>query len=115
MFDSRAENLEIDNAKAMSSLEEGCSYTFLGVLETVKQEDRIVPQNAAKVYLQRLSIIWSIPLTDYHRVAASKQYVLPVLTYSCGPRHGHLPTYSSWIKKGVKLSWTIMGITPWDR
>ena len=81
MFDSRAANLEIDNAKATSSLEEGCSYTFLGVLENVKQEDRIVLQNAAKVYLQRLSIIWSIPITDYHRVAASKQYALPVLTY----------------------------------
>ena len=73
--------MEIDNAKTISSLEEGCSYTFLGVLETMKQEDRIVPQNAAKVYLQRLSIIWSISLTDYHKVVASKQYALPVLTY----------------------------------
>ena len=81
VFDSRAANLEIDNAKANSSLEEGCSYTFLGVLENVKQEGRIVLQNAAKVYLQRLSIIWSIPITDYHRVAASKQYALPVLMY----------------------------------
>ena len=80
VFDSRAENLEIDNA-TVSSLEEGCSYTFLGVLKNVKLEDRIVLQNAAKVYLRRLSIIWSIPLTDYHRVAASKQYALPVLTY----------------------------------
>ena len=34
-----------------------------------------------KVYLQRLSIIWSSPLSDYHRVAASNQYALPVLTY----------------------------------
>ena len=31
-----------------SSLEEGGSYKFLGVLENVKQEDRIVPQIAAK-------------------------------------------------------------------
>ena len=53
VFDSRAENLEIDNAKANGSLEEGCSYTFLGVLKNVKQEDRIVLQNEAKVYLQR--------------------------------------------------------------
>ena len=77
----KAENLEIDNAKANGSLEEGCSYTFLGVLKNVKQEDRIVLQNEAKVYLQRLSIIRSISLTDYHRVAASKQYALPLLTY----------------------------------
>ena len=31
--------------------------------------------------MQRLSIIWSNPLSDYHKVAASNQYVLPVLTY----------------------------------
>ena len=69
-----AEDLKIDNAKAISSLEEGGSYKFLGALENVKQEDRIVLQNAAKVYLQRLSIIWSSPLLDYHIVAASNQY-----------------------------------------
>ena len=73
-------DLKIDNAKVISSLEEGGSYKFLGVLETVKQEDRIVLQNAV-VYLQRLSIIWSSPLSDYHRAAASNQYALPVLTY----------------------------------
>ena len=75
-----AEDLKIDNAKAISSLEEGGSYKFLGALETVKQEDRIVLQNAV-VYLQRLSIIWSNPLSDYHRVAASNQYAFPVLMY----------------------------------
>ena len=38
-----AEDLKIDNAKATSSLEEGGSYKFLGVLlENVKQEDRTV-------------------------------------------------------------------------
>ena len=31
--------------------------------------------------LARLSIIWSSPLSDYHRVAASNQYALLVLTY----------------------------------
>ena len=62
-------------------LEEGGSYKFMRVLEKGKQEDRIVPQNAAKVYLHRLSVIWSSPLPDYHRVAASNQYALPVLTY----------------------------------
>ena len=40
--------LKIDNPKEISSLEEGGSYKFLGVLENVKQEDRIVPQIAAK-------------------------------------------------------------------
>ena len=75
-----AEELKIDNAKVISSLEECGSYKFVGVLETGKQEDRIVLQNAV-VYLQRLSIIWSSQLSDYHRVAASNQYALPVLMY----------------------------------
>ena len=38
VFDSRAENLEIDNAKANGSLEEGCSYTFLRVLKNVNDK-----------------------------------------------------------------------------
>ena len=42
-----AENLKIDDAKVISRLEEGGSYKFLGVVENVKQEDRIVFQNAA--------------------------------------------------------------------
>ena len=36
---------------------------------------------AAKTYLQRLSIIWSSPLSDHAKVVASNQYALPVLTY----------------------------------
>ena len=52
-----AEDLKINSTKAVSSLEKEGSYKFLGALENVKEEDRIVLQNAAKVYLQRLSII----------------------------------------------------------
>ena len=47
----------------------------------MKQEDRIVLQNAAKVYLQRLSVICSNPLSDYHRVAVSDQYACANRSY----------------------------------
>ena len=75
--------MKIDNAKEISRLEEVGSYKFLGVLENVKQEDN-GSSECSEVYLQRLSIICSIRLTDYHRVGASNQYVkyaLPVITY----------------------------------
>ena len=52
-----AEDLKIDDATAISILQKGGSYKFLVVLENVKQADRIVLQNAATVYLQRLAII----------------------------------------------------------
>ena len=43
-----AEYLKIDNAKEISRLEEAVCYKFLRVLENVKQEDKIVLQNAAR-------------------------------------------------------------------
>ena len=43
VFDLRCGGLENDNAKAISSLEEGGYYKFLGVLlENVRHEDRTV-------------------------------------------------------------------------
>ena len=56
-------------------------YKFLGVLESIKQEDSLVLESAARVYLQRLSVIWSSPLSDHHKVVATNQFALPVLVY----------------------------------
>ena len=36
---------------------------------------------ASKLFLQRLSVVWSSPLSDYHEVVASNQYALAVLMY----------------------------------
>ena len=47
-FTQGAEYLKIDNAKEITRLEEVGPYKFLGVLENVKQEDRMVLQNAAR-------------------------------------------------------------------
>ena len=65
----------------MPTLEEGRQYKFLGVLETLVQEEKMVLELAAKEYLRRLSVIWSSPLSDYSRVVASNQFDLPVLGY----------------------------------
>lgn len=63
------------------TLEEGRQYKFLGVLESLVQEEKMVLELAAKEYLRRLSVIWSSPLSDYNRVVASNQFALPVLGY----------------------------------
>ena len=42
---------------------------------------------ASEEYLKRLSVIWSSPLSDYHRVVASNQYALPVLSYLMWTQH----------------------------
>ena len=60
----------------VSDLEEGNHYKFLGVLETVRQEERMSLECAAKEFLRRMSIIWSNPLSDHNRVTASNQFAL---------------------------------------
>ena len=55
--------------KPIKSLDQHNTYEFLGVFENTKQEDKQVLEAAAKTYLQRLSIIWSSPLSDHVKVA----------------------------------------------
>lgn len=49
-------------------------YKFMGLLESVAQEDKLVLECAAKEYLRRLSVIWTSPLSDYNRVVASNLF-----------------------------------------
>ncbi|XP_067038840.1 uncharacterized protein [Acropora muricata] len=69
------------------TLEEGRQYKFLGVLESLVQEEKMVLELATKEYLRRLSVIWSSPLSDYNRVVASNQFALPVLVYLMWTQH----------------------------
>ena len=73
--------MKIADLKPIKSLEQHNIYKFLGVFENTKQEGKQILEAAAKTFLQRLSIIWSSPLSDYAKVVASNQYALPVLTY----------------------------------
>ena len=77
----RRGSMKIDDLKPIRSLGEENTYKFLGVLESVKRENNYALENAAGPYLQRLSINWSSPRSDQHKVVASDQYVLPPLTY----------------------------------
>ena len=58
----------------ISDLEKGNQYKFLGVLESVRQEERMSLEYAAKEFLRKMSIIWSSPLSDHNRVTASNQF-----------------------------------------
>ena len=49
--------------------------------ENLKQEDKLVLNCAAEVYLKRVSVIWSSPLSDHNRITATNQFALPVLAY----------------------------------
>ena len=69
-----------ENVK-IPTLEDGRQYNFLGVVESLRQEERTVLRCAAREYLPRLSVIWSSPLLDYHRVIASNQFSLPAMSY----------------------------------
>ena len=65
----------------IESLKEGSQYKFLGVLENVNHDRQPGSSECKKVYLDRLSVIWSSPLSDYNRVLATSQFALPALTY----------------------------------
>ena len=65
----------------VKSLKGDSQYKFLGVLENIRQEDKLALENAARVYLQGMSVIWSSRLSDYYKVVASNQFALPVLAY----------------------------------
>ena len=74
-----ATDLKLDEATLVKNLKAGSSH-FL-------QEEKLALAVAGKVYLQRLSIIWTSPLSDANRVKATNQFALPVLTYPMWTQH----------------------------
>ena len=76
-----AANLKLDEATLVEKLKTGTKYKFLGVRESVMEDEKLALTVAAKKYLQRLSIIWTSPLSDANRVKATNQFALLVLTY----------------------------------
>ena len=82
-----SEDLKLDQSTVIEYFKEETHYTFLGVPERLLQEERLVLECAAKVYLQRLSMIWPSPLSDYNRVLASNQFAMSVLFYLMWTQH----------------------------
>ena len=53
--------MRMEKTTTITALGEGKHYRFLGVLEKVRQDERLALACAAKEYLRRVSIIWSTP------------------------------------------------------
>ena len=70
------EGVKIDESSVIKCLKEGSQYKFLGVVEYTREEDQLAFRVASEVYLDRLSVIWSSPFSDYHQIVVSKQYAL---------------------------------------
>ena len=90
-------------ATLVKNLEAGCSYKFLGVKESTLQDEKLALAVAAKVYLHRLSVIWTSPLSDANRVKATNQFALPVLTYPMWTQHWPLAELREVDKETRKL------------
>ena len=69
------ESMCVGDEKSVDSLKQGSHYNFLGIMENIKQDDTLVLEIVGKTYIQRLSLIWSSPLSDYN------QFAMPVHTY----------------------------------
>ena len=78
---------KLDHSSVVGSFKPGTSYKFLGVQETVTQDEKLALECAAKVYLRRLSMIRSSPLSDINRVRVSNQFAMPVPTYLKWSQH----------------------------
>ena len=73
--------MKLDKEEVIKHLEDGTQYKFLGVLEDIRQDDKMALGCAANVYHKRMSVIWSSPQSDENHIIASNQFALPVLTY----------------------------------
>ena len=93
-------------------LEEDSKYKFLGVLENARQEERRTLECAEKTYLQRLSVIWSSPLSDANCVVASNQYALAVLKYPMWTQHWQLTQLRRIDREARKIMLTNEGKHP---
>ena len=75
---------KLDQSSVVESLMPWTSYQFLGLFKKQSHKTKSWQLNAhiaAKVYLRRLSVIWSSHLLDINCVRARKQFAMIVQTY----------------------------------
>ena len=68
------------------------------------EDDKLGLTVAEETYLQRLSIIWTSPLSDANRVKATNQFALLVLTYPIWTQHWPLGDLQSIDRETRKLN-----------
>ena len=68
------------------------------------QDEKLALTVEAKMFLQRLSIIWTSLMSDVNRVKATNQLALPVLTYPMWTQHWPLGELQSIARETRKLT-----------
>ena len=76
-----AKDLRADETTVSKNLESGFNHKFVVIRESVMQDENQALTEATMVYLERLSVVWTSPLSDCNRVIATNQFAIPVLTY----------------------------------
>ena len=51
--------MKVGESKVIQNFKDGSYYSFLAVLENIRQEDNLVLENAERVYFKSLSVIWT--------------------------------------------------------
>ena len=69
----------------IDSLKEDTTYRFLGAPERLLQEEKLALQCTSKTYLQRLSVIWSSPLSDTNKFKRPISLPCQCCRTLCGP------------------------------
>ncbi|CAH3173623.1 unnamed protein product, partial [Porites evermanni] len=98
--------MRMDETTTITALGDGKHYKFLGVLENVRQDERLALACAAKEYLRRISIIWSSPLSDCNQgkvVTAAKAGNL--LKQSQGKQFLEIVKDKKWQGKLFRIRW----------
>ena len=98
-----AADLKLYEATMVKNLEVGSRYIFLGVKESTLQDEKLALAVAPKVFLHRLSVVWTIPLSDANRVKGTNQFTLPFLAYPMWTQHWPLAELREIERKSRKL------------
>ena len=76
-----AANLKLDETTLVEKLKTETKYKFLGLTESVMEDEKISTYSYSKDVLAKFLIIWASPLSVANRVKATNQFALLVLTY----------------------------------
>ena len=71
-----SESMCVGEEKFVDCLKQASHYKFLGITGNMKQDDSLVLEIVRKAYIQRLSLIWSSPLSDYNKMVVTNQLAI---------------------------------------
>ena len=79
-IDTSIEYVMVGDMKVECMMDEEL-YRFLGVPEAETHKTGVLVQQLTQVVKQRTSMVWSSPLSDYHKVTATNIFVVSIVQY----------------------------------